>query len=126
MPTGRVVFAYPAIVRIVPIVLCLACVVLVTVDSSVDRTLFLSVAAVNFVVAVVFRDRIEIRGSEMTVVRLWTSRRYQREDVLRVSWEPGTKVTLELRNGTQASVPSIGEDPNRVAGAIHSWLQQPA
>jgi hypothetical protein len=111
-------------VRVVPALICLACVALVTVDSSVDRTLFSSVAAVTLVMAVVLRSRIEIHESEIAVVWLWTSRRYPREDVLRVDWEPGSKLTLMLRDGTHATIRSILGNEGQVASTIHSWLQR--
>lgn len=126
MSTTRVVFAYPLLFRIVPVVACLACVAYVTVGGGAggSRTPFFGVAAVTLVMAVVFRDRIEVHADEITVVRLWASRRYPRENVLAVNWEHGSKVTLDFRDGTHASLPSIRESEARVAGAIHSWLAE--
>jgi hypothetical protein len=124
MPTGQVVFGSPRIVRIVPAVICLACLALVTVDSGVDRTLFSSVAGLTLVMAVVLRSRIEIRDDEVAAVWLWTSRRYPREDVARVDWEPGSRLTLTLRNGTHATLRTILGNEAQVASAIHSWLQR--
>jgi hypothetical protein len=121
---GPVVFAYPLIVRVVTKVGSVACVAYVAVEPAADRALFLSVAAIMLVLAVVFRNRIEIHGTEVETVWLWRSRSYGHEDVLAVSREPGTKVTLQLRNGTQASLPSFGDRDVSVAGAIHAWLQQ--
>ena len=100
-----------------------------TADPSKRRALLLYGFAGLLILCVaalaqVFRGRIELRADEIRVVELIGHKSYHRSSVAAARWEKGCPVSLELRDGTWASLPDTGHANTKVAGAIRAWLNE--
>ena len=120
-------FSYPRIVRLAPVLFLIIMAAglaetLIQGGGYDDSTIFIGAASIALALALFFRTRVELGAHEITVVRPWTSRRIQRDEIAAVNWERGSDVVLSLRAGGHVSLPSITGRDAEMSAAIHAWL----
>lgn len=120
-------FSYPRIVRLAPVLFLILmagglAVTVIQGGGYDDSTIFIGAASVALALALLLRTRVELGANEITVVRPWTSRRIQRDEIAAVNWERGSGVVLSLRSGEDVSLPSIAGRDAEMTAAVHAWL----
>jgi hypothetical protein len=81
----------------------------------------LSVLGIGAVIDV-FLTRVELRDHDIYIVQLSRRRAYGRREIAHVSWEGGI-VSLWMVGEWWVHLPDLGR-PQRVAGAIRTWLNE--
>jgi uncharacterized membrane protein len=121
----EVVFGYPPIVRFAPIVILLIMVGGFALTFTKQAgTVFVVAAVIALAMALVLRRRVELGPDAVVLIELLSSRRFQRDEIAAVSWEPGTRVALELKTGGHVSLPSLSGDHADMSNSIHNWLRE--
>lgn len=123
MRDRRLVFGYPPIVRFAPIAMLLIMVGGFLTFTEDGRAVFLAAGGVALATALVLRRRVEMGVNEIAFIDFLAVRRYRRDEIAAVTWEPGARVVLELRTGGRVPLPSLSDREADMSAAIHGWLR---
>ena len=69
-------------------------------------------------------SRISLEADALRVVSLFSTKRYERHDIERVTWEGGSGVAIQMKDGTWVKLPDLGRNSQSTTNTIRAWLKR--
>lgn len=75
-------------------------------------------------VAELATTRIVLSEHGLETGSMWSRRRYSAGDIVSVTWESGSGVSVKLSTGGWAKVPELGYNSQGLANTLRAWLKR--
>lgn len=69
-------------------------------------------------------SRISLEADAVRIVSLFSSQRYERHDIERVTWEGGSGVAIQMKDGNWVKLPDLGRNSQATTNAVRGWLKR--
>lgn len=69
-------------------------------------------------------SRISLEADALRIVSLFSTKRYERHDIERVTWEAGAGAAIQLKDGTWVKLPELGRNSQSTTNTVRAWLKR--